>query len=108
MSIALGEFEQLVLLALLRLGADAYGASVRHEIELRSGRRVSISAVYTTLDRLEHKGFVRSWIGDPTPQRGGRRRRHFDLSASGARALKLAHNSYVGMVAGLEQQLKAL
>jgi PadR family transcriptional regulator PadR len=108
MTAALGEFEQLVLLALLRLGPEAYGASVRHEIEERSGRRVSISAVYTTLERLEQKGLVRSWVGGPTPQRGGRRRRHFDLSASGARALKLAHKAYAGMIAGLEHRLKAL
>jgi PadR family transcriptional regulator PadR len=107
-SATLGEFEQAVMLALLRLGADAYGATVRHEIEQRSGRRASISAVYTTLERLEQKGFVRSSVGEPTPQRGGRRRRHFDLTASGAHALKRSHQAYTGMVAGLEQRLKAL
>ncbi len=67
----LGEFEQLVLLALVRLGADAYGATVSIEIEQQTGRPVSISAVHTTLDRLEEKGFVRSRLGEPTPQRGG-------------------------------------
>jgi DNA-binding PadR family transcriptional regulator len=105
---ALGEFEQVVLLALLRLGAEAYGATVRHDIEEHSRRRVSISAVYTTLERLEQKGLVRSHIGAPTPERGGRRRRHFELSASGARALKAAHAAYRGMTAGLEQRLRAL
>jgi PadR family transcriptional regulator, regulatory protein PadR len=104
----LGEFEQLVLLALLRLGADAYGVTVRQEIEQRSGRRASISAVYTTLERLEQKGLVRSWIGEPSAQRGGRRRRHFELLPAGARALKGAHRAYTGMVAGLEHRLKAL
>lgn len=103
-----GEFEQLVLLAVLRLDRDAYGATIRREIELRAERELSISAVYTTLERLEQKGLVRSWVGDPTPQRGGRRRKHFALLPLGERALKLAHEAYTGMTAGLEQRLKAL
>ena len=103
----LGEFEQLVLLALMRLGPDAYGATVRREIEARAGRALSISAVYTTLERLERKGLVRSWIGEPTAQRGGRRRKHFELLPLGARALKLAYRAYAGMAAGLEHRLKA-
>lgn len=103
-----GEFEQLVLLAVLRLDAEAYGATIRREIETRADRRLSISAVYTTLDRLEQKGLVRSWTGEPTPQRGGRRRRYFELTPLGARAMKLAHEAYVGMAAGLEQRLKAI
>ena len=70
----LGDFEQLVLMGVLRLGDAAYGAAIRQEIHARSGRDVSISAVYTTLDRLEAKGFLSSWIGAPTAQRGGRRR----------------------------------
>lgn len=106
-TVNLGDFEQLVLLALLRLGADAYGVKVRQEIEERSGRRASISAVYTTLERLEQKGLVRSWTGEPSAQRGGRRRRHFELRAAGARALTLAHRAYTGMVAGLEHHFKA-
>jgi PadR family transcriptional regulator PadR len=105
---ALGEFEQLVLLALVRLGPEAYGATVRREIEGRAGRQLSISAVYTTLERLEQKGLVRSWIGEPTPQRGGRRRKHFELLPSGARALKVAYKAFADMTAGLERQLKAL
>lgn len=103
-----GEFEQLVLLAVLRLGPDAYGATIRREIETCAGRRLSISAVYTTLDRLEQKGLVQSRIGDPTPQRGGRRRKHFALLPLGSRAVKAAHDSYTGMTSGLEQRLKAL
>ena len=104
----LGEFEQLVLLALVRLGDEGYGANVRREIETRAGRKLAISAVYTTLERLEQKGFVRSWIGDPTPQRGGRRRKYFALLPLGARALRIAYKSFSGMTAGLEQQLRAL
>src|SRR2546422_2597708 len=63
----LGDFEQLVLLGVLRLGDEAYGAAIRQEIHARSGRDVSINAVYTTLDRLESKGLLKSWVGDPTP-----------------------------------------
>src|SRR5215470_15830038 len=84
----LGEFEQLVLLALVRLGPDAYGATVRREIETRAGRRVGISAVYTTLERLEQKGLVRSRIGEPTGERGGRRRKHFELLPIGVRSVR--------------------
>jgi DNA-binding PadR family transcriptional regulator len=108
MSAPLGEFEQLVLLALLRLGSDAYGATVRREIQEHAGREVSISAVYTTLDRLEQKGLVRSRIGDPTPERGGRRRRHFELLPLGARSLRDAYRALSGMTAGIERRLKTL
>lgn len=103
-----GEFEQLVLLALLRLGTDAYGASVRREIEARAGRTIAISAVYTTLHRLEQKGFVRSRMGEPTPERGGRRRRHFELLPLGLRAVKDAHAAHMAMSAGLGPRLRAL
>jgi DNA-binding PadR family transcriptional regulator len=108
MTPALGEFEQLVLIAILRLESDAYGATIRREIEARTDRRLSISAVYTTLERLEHKGCVRSWIGEPTPERGGRRRKHFALQPLGARALKAAYRSFSGMTAGLEHRLRTL
>jgi DNA-binding PadR family transcriptional regulator len=107
-SVTLGEFEQLILLALFRLGPDAYGATVRREIEERAGREVSISAVYTTLERLERKGLVRSRIGAPTPERGGRRRRHFELLPLGARSLRDAYRALTGMTAGIERRLKAL
>jgi PadR family transcriptional regulator PadR len=105
---ALGEFEQLVLLAIVRLGPDAYGATIRREIEARTARRLSISGVYTTLERLEQKGCLRSWIGEPTPERGGRRRKHFSLQPFGARALKNAYRDFSGMVSGLEHRLKRL
>jgi DNA-binding PadR family transcriptional regulator len=104
----LGEFEQLVLFALLRLGPDAYGATIRREIEARTTRSLSISAVYTTLERLEQKGLVRSRIGEPTAERGGRRRKHFDLLPLGARALKTAYEAFSSMTDGLEQRLKAM
>jgi PadR family transcriptional regulator PadR len=97
----LGEFEQMVLLALVRLGPDAYGATIRREIEMRTGRDLAISAVYVTLDRLETKGLVRSRIGDPTPQRGGRRRKHFVLLAAGRRAITQACRAFEQMTEGL-------
>ncbi len=108
MELTLGEFEQLVLIAIVRLGDEAYGATIRREIEERTERRLSISAVYTTLDRLEQKGCVRSWVGDPTPQRGGRRRKHFALQPLGARALRSAYSAFGAMTAGLERRLKTL
>ena len=104
----LGEFEQLVLFALLRLGPDAYGATIRREIEARTTRSLSISAVYTTLERLEQKGLVRSRIGEPSAERGGRRRKHFELLPLGARTLKVAYDAFSNMTEGLEQRLKAL
>lgn len=104
----LGEFEQLVLFALLRLGPEAYGATVRREIETRTSRSLSISAVYTTLERLEQKGLVRSRIGEPTAERGGRRRKHFEVLPLGARTLKVAYEAFSSMTEGLEQRLKAL
>ena len=107
-SVALGEFEQLVLLALVRLGPDAYGATVRREIEEHARREVSISAVYTTLERLEQKGLVRSRIGEPTAERGGRRRRHFEMLPPGARSLREAYRAISGMTAGIERRLKTL
>src|SRR5499426_3412396 len=92
--INLGEFEQMVLLALVRLGPDAYGATIRREIEARTGRDLAISAVYVTLDRLETKGLVRSRVGEPTPERGGRRRRHFVLLPAGRRAIAQACRAF--------------
>ena len=104
----LGEFEQIVLMALLRIGADAYGATVCLEIEKRSGRNASLSAVHTTLERLEQKGMVRSRIGDPTPQRGGKRKRHYEVSAPGMRALQASYRSIRKMADGIEDVLGEL
>jgi DNA-binding PadR family transcriptional regulator len=100
----LGDFEQLVLLAMLRLGPEAYGATIRREIEARTGRDLAMSAVYVTLERLEGKGFVRSRVGEPTAQRGGRRRKHFVLVPAGRRALAQAYRTFKVMVDGLEEQ----
>src|ERR1700686_3875809 len=82
----LGEFEYLMITAAARLGEDAYGTAIRHEIEKATGRRCSIGALYTTLDRLESKGLVKTWMGDPTPQRGGRPKRMVRVTAKGIRA----------------------
>jgi PadR family transcriptional regulator PadR len=84
----LGEFEQVVLLAVARLAGEGYGTTIRREIERRTGRDVSVGALYATLDRLERKGYVASRTGEPTPERGGRARRHFDLTDAGVRALR--------------------
>ena len=82
----LGEFEYLMLTAASRLGDDAYGAAIRQEIEEATGTPCSIGALYTTLDRLEHKGFIKTWMGDPTPERGGRPKRMVRVTPKGARA----------------------
>ena len=105
----LGDFEQLVLLGVLRLesGDASYGAAIRQEIHARSGRDVSINAVYTTLDRLERKGFLESWVGDPTPQRGGRRRKFYALRPAGIAALRQAYRAFIAMADGLQHRLEA-
>ena len=84
----LGEFEQLVLLAVLRLGDEAYGVPVLAEIEQATGRTPTMATVHTTLTRLEEKGLVLSRFGDPTPQRGGRRKRYFTVTPAGKRAVR--------------------
>jgi PadR family transcriptional regulator PadR len=104
---ALGDFEQLVLLGVLRLADEAYGAAIRQEIHSRSGRDVSINAVYTTLERLQGKGLLRSWVGEPTPQRGGRRRKFYALRPSGEAALRQAYRAITAMAGGLEARLGA-
>jgi PadR family transcriptional regulator PadR len=97
----MGEFEQLVMLALLRLGNHAYGVEIREEIEGRTGRDVSYGAVYTTLDRLENKGFVRFELGEPTPERGGRARKYFTVEASGREALRATRRALSVMWEGV-------
>jgi DNA-binding PadR family transcriptional regulator len=104
----LGEFEQLVLFALMRLGDDAYGASIRREIVDRSGREVSAGAVYTVLERLERAGLVSSSVGEPTPERGGRRRKHYRLRPEGARLLLTARERMNRMAEGLDDVLVRL
>ena len=97
----LGEFEHIIVLALLRLDDRAYGVTVRQEIELRTRREVSIGAVYATLDRLENKGFVKSFRGDPTPERGGRSKRFFRVTASGVAAMSRTQQALRSMAEGL-------
>jgi PadR family transcriptional regulator PadR len=84
--IMLGEFEYLLLTAAVQLGEEAYGAAIRKQIEDATHRRCSIGALYTTLDRLETKGLLETWMGDATPQRGGRAKRMVRVTAKGTRA----------------------
>jgi PadR family transcriptional regulator PadR len=83
----LGQFEEILLLAVLRLSEQAYGARIRRTAEEAMEKSVAIGAVYTTLDRLEKKGYVSSWQGDATPERGGRSKRYFRVEGAGMRAL---------------------
>ncbi len=104
----IGDFEQLILFALVRLGADAYGVSIRGDIEKRTGRTVSAGALYTALDRMEQRGLVASRLGDPTPQRGGKRKRLYTLQPAGERALARAYESLRLMANGVAARLRAL
>jgi len=101
----LGEFEQLVLLALLQLGREGYGISVRAELAERAGRSVSLGTVYTTLLRLESKGLVAAHLGEPTPERGGRRKKHYAVTAPGRRALGRSLDALARMRRGLDAAL---
>ena len=97
----LGEFEHIIILALMRLQHRAYGVTVRQEIERRTAREVSIGAVYATLDRLEKKGYVTSHRGESTPQRGGRSKRYFRMTADGLTALRYTRRALQSMTEGL-------
>lgn len=100
----LGEFEQSVLLAIAHLtqnGDDVYGVTIRQLIETRTARTVPVGALYTALDRLERKGFVSSRMGDPTPSRGGRAKRHFTLRPGGVAALERSRDYMARMWQGL-------
>jgi PadR family transcriptional regulator, regulatory protein PadR len=98
----LGEFEHIVILALLRLSDRAYGVTVRQEIASRIDREVSIGAIYATLERLEGKGYVKSRLGDPTPERGGRSKRFFRVTAEGLAAVNRTHRALQSMTDGLD------
>jgi len=102
----LGVFEQLILMALLHLKDNAYGVTVRREVEQRTGRRVSIGAVYATLDRLEKKGYVSSFQGDPRPERGGRAKRFFRIERTGTVALRHSLQTVRNMSKGLKLAFK--
>jgi PadR family transcriptional regulator PadR len=97
----LGEFEHIVLLSVLRLGDGAHGAAIRMEIESATGRSAAIGAVHATLERLEGKGFISSWMGEPTHERGGKAKRHFKIEAGGVKALKEARAALERLHAGV-------
>jgi DNA-binding PadR family transcriptional regulator len=104
----IGEFEQLILFALVRLGTDAHGVPIRREIEERAGRAVSPGALYTALDRLEKRGLVSSRLGDPTPERGGKRKRLYTLQPAGERALARVFESLRLMSSGVARRLRTV
>ncbi|HKQ03735.1 MAG TPA: PadR family transcriptional regulator [Blastocatellia bacterium] len=104
----LGEFEELVLLAILRLNNDAYGVPIRQTLEEATGRPVSIGAIYITLERLEGKGYVSSRLGEATSERGGRAKRYYEVQASGIRVLNEARVVREKLLAGIRPGQNAL
>ena len=102
----LGELEQVVLLAVLQSGEDAYGVTIRREIQHRTKRDFTLGTVYKTLARMEDKGLVTSFIGEPTPERGGRRKRHYRVTALGRRALRTSLSALRSMTLGLDLGLE--
>src|SRR5580700_5481697 len=103
---SLGEFEQSLLLAIVHLGDDAYGVTIRQEIERRTDREIAIGALYTALHRLERKGFIRSTMSEPTHERGGRSKRHFRLRATGAAALRQSRDRLARIWEGLSPAMQ--
>ena len=93
----LGELEQMILLAVLRLGDDAYGMSIRDELETKAGRDVNRSAAYITLERLAKKGYLATRMGDPSPERGGRAKRYYDLTGAGREALRVSGRALMSL-----------
>ncbi len=108
MTTRIGEFEQLLLFALVRLGDNAYGVTIRREIESRTGRSVSSGAIYTAMERLEARGYVSSTIGDPTPRRGGKRKKYYSIERAGADALSRSYEALHKMAKGLRPKLADL
>jgi len=100
----LGGFESLLLLATLRLGERAYGVTIRQELLDKAEKDVAIGAIYTGLERLEQKGFVESWLGEPTSERGGRAKRFYRVTATGLRAFNDTQHAVRGMLDGLDIQ----
>src|ERR1700741_4982809 len=106
---SLGQFEQVVLTAILALGDNAYGVTIHAKVEeLSRPRKVARGAVYATLDRMEDKGLVASWLSDPTPERGGRSRRHYRLEKSGEKALAEAATTAQRLIDTIAQGLGGL
>jgi DNA-binding PadR family transcriptional regulator len=97
----LGEIELMVLLAVMRLADEAYGVLILQELLNLAGREVTFGSIYAALDRLERKGFVRSWLGDPTPERGGRAKRYFRVTRAGVRALKMTRTALTNLWSGV-------
>jgi PadR family transcriptional regulator PadR len=93
----LGRFDHLLLLAVMRLGDGAYGMTIRHELAEHTGRDVAVGAIYTALARLEKRGYVRSRLGDPTPERGGRAKRFYHVLPAGSRAIARAEAAFVAL-----------
>jgi DNA-binding PadR family transcriptional regulator len=104
----MGEFEQLVMLAILRLKDRAYGVEIRREVAERSGRDVAAGAVYTTLGRLEERGYVRSRIGETAPERTGQRRKYYRVLPEGAAALHRSYTALKAMAYGVTAELERL
>jgi PadR family transcriptional regulator PadR len=97
----LGEMELMVLLAVVRLGDDAYGVPISKELLNLAGREVALGSIYAALDRIEQKGFVTSLLGDPTPERGGRAKRYFRVTPAGARALRMTRAALTNLWSGI-------
>jgi len=97
----IGEFEYLLLTAAARLGEDAYGAAIREEIEKVTRRKCSIGALYTTVDRLESKGLLKTWMGEATPQRGGRAKRMVRVTPKGVQAARDFYDAVTRMSRGV-------
>ena len=102
----LGELEQMVLMAVLQLKGDAYGTTVLNELSERGGRKVSPGALFATIDRLEGKGMVSSELGDPTPGRGGKRKRFLSVTPKGVAALQEAREAWMRMSEGLDEVIQ--
>jgi DNA-binding PadR family transcriptional regulator len=103
---SLGEFEILILFGIVRLQDDAYGATIHREIEDRTERSIAIGAVYTGLARLQKNGYVQARVGDPTPQRGGRRKKYYHIQPAGVQALSKSVQGYRQMTEGIERELE--
>jgi DNA-binding PadR family transcriptional regulator len=103
---SLRDFEQLLLLALAHLAEEAHGGSIRRLIETRTGRLVSPGAIYTACDRLERRGFLTSALGEPTPERGGKRKRYYRLRPAGRAALRAQQAAQAGMLRGIKAKLE--
>jgi PadR family transcriptional regulator, regulatory protein PadR len=101
----LGEFEHVVLLAVLRLGDEAYGLTIRWALAEHAGRTVSAGAVYTALARMEHRGLVTSWLGEPTAERGGRAKRYYRVTAAGEQAVARAQAALRSLTRNLGRRL---